>query len=227
MSITGIEKLEFGVENIAQCAKFMVDFGLQALPGNSNNTPSFRTLSGAQISLYPLQTTQLPPAFESGSTLRRVTWGVDSPSALAALRPLLVRQPAFKEIDGGYECLDPNGMALQVKLSQQNEVELPVSGINQWGDIRRIDQPSPVYQQATPINIGHVVFFVEDLASTEDFYREVLGFSVSDRYIDRAVFLRAQTRGGHHNLFLLQLPKPCSLYRPRHSRGDRRWAGDE
>ena len=29
---------------------------------------------------------------------------------------------------------------------------------------------------------------------------------VSDRYINRAVFLRCGVRGGHHNLFLLQLP---------------------
>lgn len=28
MSVTGIEKLEFGVENLTHCAKFMRDFGL-------------------------------------------------------------------------------------------------------------------------------------------------------------------------------------------------------
>ena len=77
-------------------------------------------------------------------------------------------------------------------VSRQQAVEVPVTPINQWGDVRRIDQPSPVYSQAQPINIGHVVFFVEDLAATERFYRELLDFQVSDRYIDRAVFLRTQ-----------------------------------
>ncbi|VFS74483.1 2,3-dihydroxybiphenyl 1,2-dioxygenase [Raoultella planticola] len=83
---------------------------------------------------------------------------------------------------------------------------LNVEPINQWGDMRRIDTPSPVYDGAQPINVGHVVFFVEELAAVEAFYREVLGFQVSDRYINRAVFLRCGVRGGHHNLFLLQLP---------------------
>lgn len=97
-------------------------------------------------------------------------------------------------------------MTLRVQVSQQTAVELNVEPINQWGDVRRIDTPSPVYDRAQPINVGHVVFFVEELAAVESFYREVLGFQVSDRYINRAVFLRCGVRGGHHNLFLLQLP---------------------
>ena len=35
-----------------------------------------------------------------------------------------------------------------------------------------------------------------------------LGFQVSDRYPGRGVFLRCQARSGHHNFFILQLPKP-------------------
>ncbi len=87
-------------------------------------------------------------------------------------------------------------MTLRVQVSQQTAVELNVEPINQWGDVRRIDTPSPVYDRAQPINIGHVVFFVEELAAVESFYREVLGFQVSDRYINRAVFLRCGVRGG-------------------------------
>ena len=86
-------------------------------------------------------------------------------------------------------------MTLRVQVSQQSDVELNVEPINQWGDARRIDSPSPVYDRAQPINVGHVVFFVEELAAVETFYREVLGFRVSDRYINRAVFLRCGVRG--------------------------------
>ncbi|WP_373997079.1 VOC family protein, partial [Klebsiella pneumoniae] len=141
-----------------------------------------------------------------GNTLRRMTWGVADRAALDALRPKMERQPAFREIDGALECRDPNGMTLRVQVSQQTAVELNVEPINQWGDVRRIDTPSPVYDRAQPINVGHVVCFVEELAAVESFYREGLGFQVSDRYINRAVFLRCGVRGGHHNLFLLQLP---------------------
>ncbi|GAB3417473.1 VOC family protein [Erwinia aphidicola] len=203
MRVTGIEKLEFGVEDPPLCNKFIRDFGLSPVNGSDR---LFQTLSGAQVEFSPLDNPDLPVPFEAGSTLRRVTWGVRDAAALAAIAQKMRDQPSYQERGGALYCTDPNGMALRIVVRQQRKVELDVPGINQWDDIRRIDQPSPVYSQATPINIGHVVFFVSDLAQTEKFYREVLGFEVSDRYIDRAVFLRAQQRGGHHTLFLLQLP---------------------
>ncbi|CQI88843.1 VOC family protein [Yersinia rohdei] len=207
MSITGIEKLEFGVEDLPTCEKFMQDFGLQpTLQHWGEPSREFTTLSGAGVVLYPQNSEVLPAAFEAGSTLRRMTWGVENWAALAALQPQLTKMPAFRQVGEELECQDPNGMTLRFGVSAQQAVDLPVSPINQWGDVRRIDQPSPVYAKAEPINIGHVVFFVDDLAATERFYCDILGFQVSDRYIDRAVFLRTQARGGHHNLFLLKLP---------------------
>lgn len=185
----------------------MQDFGLQPATQHWGEPQrEFTTLSGARVVLHPLQSAALPAAFEGGSTLRRMTWGVASPADLARLQPRLALMPGFRQVGEELECLDPNGMTLRFVVSRQQAVEVPVTPINQWGDVRRIDQPSPVYSQAQPINIGHVVFFVDDLAATERFYRELLDFQVSDRYIDRAVFLRTQARGGHHNLFLLKLP---------------------
>lgn len=203
MGVCGIEKLEFGVEDLTLCSKFMTDFGLSPLP---EKTHHFHTLTGAEIALYPLDCMTLPEAFEPGSTLRRVTWGVSDDAALARIAEKLRGHIPFQQLNDALYCTDPNGMALRIEVSRQHEVTLSVPPINQWGDMRRIDQPSPVYSHATPINIGHVVFFVRDLAATERFYRDVLGFHVSDRYINRAVFLRALPCGGHHTLFLLQLP---------------------
>lgn len=78
-------------------------------------------------------------------------------------------------------------MTLRVQVTQQTDVELNVEPINQWGDARRIDTPSPVYDRAQPINVGHVVFFVEELAAVEKFYREVLGFGLGSLYQPRRV----------------------------------------
>lgn len=207
MSISGIEKLEFGVEDLPTCEKFIKDFGLQSVVQQQGDLyREFTTLTGAKVVLYPQNSGALPPAFEAGSTLRRITWAVESPTALATLQKKLSPMPGFHLVGEEFECQDPNGMTVRFAVSVQQPVSLPVSPINQWGDVRRIDQPSPVYTQAQPVNIGHVVFFVEDLPATERFYCDVLGFQVSDRYIDRAVFLRTQVRGVHHNLFLLKLP---------------------
>jgi catechol-2,3-dioxygenase len=51
-----------------------------------------------------------------------------------------------------------------------------------------------------------VVFFVKDVAAVEKFYCDLFGFVPSDRYPGRGAFLRCAPEGGHHDLFLLQLP---------------------
>ena len=99
MSVIGIEKLEFGVENLPTCEKFMQDFGLQPATQHWGEPQrEFTTLSGAQVVLHPLQSAALPAAFEGGSTLRRMTWGVGSPADLARLQPRLALMPGFRQV---------------------------------------------------------------------------------------------------------------------------------
>lgn len=49
MSVTGIEKLEFGVDDLTHCARFMRDFGLAGDAGGQR----FTTLSGARGGTEP------------------------------------------------------------------------------------------------------------------------------------------------------------------------------
>lgn len=206
--IVGIEELEFGVEDVERGKRFAADFGLTARPreGDGCSGYAFEALNGARLRVSPLDAPALPAAIETGSTLRRMTWGAADAAALATLRERLADQPGFVDHGDTVECRDPNGLTVRVRISTLREVELQVPPINQWGDMRRVNQPSPVYESAQPVGIGHAVFFVDDLEAMECFYRERLGFHVSDRYLGRAVFLRMQGRGGHHNLFLLKVP---------------------
>jgi catechol 2,3-dioxygenase-like lactoylglutathione lyase family enzyme len=50
-----------------------------------------------------------------------------------------------------------------------------------------------------------VVFFTPDVAKSTAFY-EGLGFVVSDSYPGRGSFMRCALEGGHHDVFLLQMP---------------------
>ena len=130
------------------------------------------------------------------------------------------------------ECLDPNGMTLRVQVSQQTDVELNVEPINQWGDARRIDTPSPVYDRAQPINVGHVVFFVEELAAVEKFYREVLGFRFRTATSTAPCSCAAGARRTSQPVPAATAepqarPQPRGLHRARHPRGDRRRYRDE
>lgn len=211
MDIVGIEEFEFGVEDLSRCADFLRDFGLKA-GQQAGHSQCFETLNGSRITLSAVDDPDLPEPFEAGSTLRRMTWGVASDAALERLAESLAEQPGFQRHDESVSCRDPNGMTLRFRVSRVREPALSVTPINQFGDARRIDQPSPVYERAEPVGIGHAVFFVEDLDGVERFYREKLGFHVSDRYVGRGVFLRVAARAGHHNLFLLHVPnKPRGL----------------
>lgn len=60
--------------------------------------------------------------------------------------------------------------------------------------------------------LGHVVLKVRDVATSEAFYRDVLGFQVSDRNEKGMVFLRHGT--DHHSLALAQVPSDRPLAGP-------------
>ena len=56
-----------------------------------------------------------------------------------------------------------------------------------------------------------MVLFTDKLDVAEAFYAR-LGFTTSDRYPGRGIFMRCSVHGGHHDIFLLQLPgKPSGL----------------
>lgn len=108
MSVIGIEKLEFGVEDLPTCEKFMHDFGLQPATQHWGEPQrEFTTLSGARVVLHPLQSAALPAAFEGGSTLRRMTWGVASPADLARLQPRLALMPGFRQVGKSWNAAIP------------------------------------------------------------------------------------------------------------------------
>ncbi|GAB4190993.1 MAG: VOC family protein [Thalassobaculales bacterium] len=188
--LTGIDAITYGVEDMERSAQFFLDWGLTrtvAEPGRI----VFETLDGGEVVLRPADAPDLPPPFESGSTLRRVTWGVRSARALKALAGIAA---------------DPTGLAIDFRPSRRRKVAVKGSPANTIDRARRIDAPSPVYERAQPVKIGHVVLFVADVAAAEAFYVGRLGFVPSDRYPGEGVFLRCNARGGHHDLFLLKHP---------------------
>ncbi len=202
MSIIGIQQLVFGVEDMQKSQRFLKDFGLRSLEADS-----FSTQNGGKVLLKPINDTTLPPAFEEGSTIRSMTWAVKDQAALLALSDKARQAKNFQLTDKGFTCQDPNGLTHYFEISYLKSIDIKPIPMNHWGDYQRVDEPSPVYEKANPINIGHVVFFCEDVSAMETFFVETLGFHVSDRYIqDRGVFLRTQAKGGHHNIFILKLP---------------------
>ncbi|MFZ1388058.1 MAG: VOC family protein [Thiolinea sp.] len=208
MAITGIDRITYGVEDIETAQRFFTDWGLELIQQEPEYL-LFSTQDGSQVEICKLYHPDLAPAFEQGSTLREVIWGTESQADVDALVAKLKAQPEIQQVaarDGIERFLDPNGMCLGFRVSQRHASEAKGSPMNTYDKPNaRTDERSHVYARAEPVKIGHVVFFAPELAKTDQFYREVLGFKVSDRYPDRGVFLRCNAEGGHHDMFILRV----------------------
>lgn len=211
--ITGIEVLKFGVEDRQQANIFLTDFGLKKTVSDIHDTDLYQTQNGSKIYLFNVADERLPPAIEVGSTLREVTWGVEEAQDFEQLSARLNSEPGFVQTDSKIQCRDPNGMSIVFEKSMTMDIPTAqTEGINQYGNIQRINAASPVYEKAEPVAIGHVVFFTPDLETTQKFYIEKVGFHLSDAYRQRGAFLRCRGEGFHHDLFLLSVPnKPAGL----------------
>jgi catechol 2,3-dioxygenase-like lactoylglutathione lyase family enzyme len=208
MSILGIDRITYGVEDAAACRKFFLDWGLK-LVHESGDALDFETLNGCEVHVRGIEDPTLPAAIEDGPTLREVVWGVAARADIDRLRDALGPEAHYAERFGTLHVTDPNGLALAFRVTHKRAVEAKGVPMNAWGQPGRgVNLRSRFYERAEPVEVGHVVFFTDRLADLERFYVEKLGFVVSDRYPGRGVFLRCAPEGGHHDMFLLQPPAP-------------------
>jgi len=205
MSVLGIDEITYGADDLPACRRFFLDWGLQ-LVGEQPDELVFETLNGGRVIVAATGRPGLPPAMEPGPTLREVVWGVESQADLEQYAGRIDGQSGFLQQGGRIGCTDPNGLAVRLQVTCKRPVEILSAEYNTWSRKGRVNQASPSYERATPIEVGHVVLFVADVAACEQFYVENFGFTPSDRYPGRGSFLRCAPEGGHHDLFLLQRP---------------------
>ena len=209
MSVLGIDQITYGTDDLATSRRFFLDWGLN-LAYEGADELVFESLNGCRIVVASMDKAGLPPAIEEGPTLREVVWGVESAADLDRYADAIRGDAGFVdgEVAGGRRigCTDPNGLAVRLQVSRKKTIDIDCARVNTWADKARVNQPSPIYDRATPIEVGHVVFFVADVKACEAFYASRFGFVASDRYPGRGAFLRCADIGGHHDLFLLQLP---------------------
>lgn len=207
MHLQGIDEVTFGATDLARCRQFFQDWGL-TLVSEAPQALVFESLNGCRVVVAHSDQPGLPAGLEPDPTLREVVWGVENAAVLAHFRQRLADQPGFVDTSERIGCTDPNGLALRVQVTRKRAVQLESAKTNTWSERQRINAPSPAYDRATPIEVGHVVLFVHDLEAVTGFYEDKLGFVLSDRYPGRGSFLRCAPEAGHHDLFLLQPPEP-------------------
>lgn len=205
MTICGIDEITFGANDLSTCSRFFADWGLN-LVSESELELVFESLNGCRVLVAHSDKPGLPAGLEPDPTLREVVWSVATAPELEALRLSLRDQPGFIDQGDRIGCTDPNGLAVRIQVTRKRPVELTAAVTNTWNERPRVNQRSPAYDRAQPVEVGHVVLFCTDLEATSAFYQQFLGFVISDRYPGRGHFLRCAALGGHHDLFLLQPP---------------------
>ncbi len=209
MSVLGIDEITYGADDLPACRRFFLDWGLHLVEEQAGRLV-FETLNGCRVIVAATSRPDLPAAIEDGPTLREVVWGVESDADLASYAGRIGGLPGF--VEQGHHgnrrigCTDPNGLAVRLQVTRKRDVQIRGASYNTWNRKDRIDEASPAYERATPIEVGHVVFFVKDVLACERFYIDHFGFAASDRYPNRGTFLRCAPDGGHHDMFLLQRP---------------------
>ncbi len=200
MAVVGIDSVEFVVESLQEADEYLVAWGL--LKTGEGDTARYECADGSSITLVDAARADSRP--RPFPTINELTWGISDDDALRTLtETLAASQDVAVAADGTVRTRDAMDLTVAFRVTRKRRLEAAPALFNTPGAPARIDQSAPFYDRAIPQEIGHIVLGVENLAATEDFYRNKLGFHVSDRYVNRGVFLRAPAIGHHHNLFLL------------------------
>ncbi len=216
-AIEGIDAITYSTDGTQQnwddTRRFFADWGLTPCV-DDDRRQVWETQNGARVIVKKPDDASLAPAFEAGPTLREVVWGLNNYKSLENIKILADKSQidykiSYQKSDiSKINCLkisDPHGLTIKFQVSVKRPLDIQGAPFNPYGNPQRIDAPSPVYERAIPVEIGHVVLFSDCLDAAEAFYAK-LGFVTSDRYPGRGVFMRCAQEGGHHDLFLLQVP---------------------
>jgi catechol 2,3-dioxygenase-like lactoylglutathione lyase family enzyme len=200
MTISRIESVAYGVEDVASGIRYFEDWGLECVERGEHGA-DFATPAGQSILVRSAADGSLPAAVENGSTLREVIWGMDNGGALERIGAELARDREVSSgADGTLHARDESGFA--IGFCGMAPSRKSVSG-KKSAVPARMNHPFDPERRAHPARIGHVVYTVrkKDLEKTSAFYIERLKFRLSDRMPGRGDFMRCPGSNDHHNLF--------------------------
>jgi catechol 2,3-dioxygenase-like lactoylglutathione lyase family enzyme len=203
MNIIGPDALVFGVDDLAACRQYLIDYGL-ADAGHGR----FEALDGTAVVIRAADDATLPPGLGTASMLRETVYGVADTATLDAIERELRRDREVTRRDGVVRCRDDMGFALAFQVTVRRPIRLPAEAVNAPGAAPQ--RPANAIgvtpdMAARPRSLSHVVYFVPDAAKAEAFYTR-LGFVCTDRFTGVGPFLRPAGTPDHHTLFMIQTP---------------------
>jgi hypothetical protein len=208
MNIIGPDALVFGVDDVAACAQYLTDYGLDPV-GVTAAGGRFEAIDGTAVVIAHKDDAGLPPSLGTSTMLRKTVYGVVDEATIEAIAAELMRDREVRKLaDGSIEAVDDMGFVLGFQVTMRKPIVVPAEIVNAPGP----SAPRPLNAIAVdedavlkPLSLSHVVYFVPDAAKAEAFYTR-LGFVCTDRFTGVGPFLRPAATVDHHTLFMIQTP---------------------
>lgn len=212
MAILGIESLVFGVEDLALCTRFWDDFGLNPVSRPDPQAPFpeavWDVASGSRVFVRKHDDPSLPKSLTTGSTMRETVLGVDTPQALDALAARLSDCNLLRDDDGTAHFTAPDGNAFALRVWNKKRVVSAPDPVNAPDHIVRLNQHRKWRLRSRPKTINHAVYFSDDYVGAYEFFRDRLGFVMTDHAKANGIFARADGTHEHHTLFWVTTAHP-------------------
>jgi catechol 2,3-dioxygenase-like lactoylglutathione lyase family enzyme len=209
MAVTGIETLLFGVEDLAKCTRFFDDFGLTQKSASDEHT-HYQLEEGSNVILRPMDDPRVPKSDYLGYGVKKVYWGVDTQENLDELaEKLALKQPIQRDNDGTVHFVTGSGLPSALRVFNRKKVTYAPDPVNAPGNVKRLNTQRKWKTRARPKTITHTVFAVPDPRAEYEWYRDNLGFRMSEEQIGMGFYLRCDGANEHHNLFLINMKFPA------------------
>ncbi len=214
MAILGVAEIIFGVDDLDLCSRFWTDFGLAPVERDADHAV-FEVAAGSRVAVRRRGDQSLPPQYFEWPGIRETIWGVDSQQSLERLvAGLSTDREVRRDGDGAAHFSADDGQPLGLRVWHKRPVVSQPDPVNAPGHIARLNQHRKWRQRARPKTINHVVFFSDDYVSSFEFYRDRLGFRLTDHSKGLGVFARADGTNEHHSVFWVNSALPVTPGKP-------------
>lgn len=207
MEILGLESLVFGAEDMDASRSYLVDYGLDARDAGAAGG-TYEAADGTSVVIRRASDSSLPFANAPSPNIRETIYGVPNQAVLEEIGAELTKDREVKySPDGTLHSRDDAGYAIGFRVTRRRKLELPFIGFNIPGQApgRALNEcAASMSEIIKPRTLSHVVYFVPDVKKAEAFYRDRLGFRVTDRFTGLGPFMRPAGTQDHHTLFMIQ-----------------------
>ncbi|WP_066555967.1 VOC family protein [Croceicoccus bisphenolivorans] len=199
MPICSIERITYGVSDLAASARFYDDFGLKAV-SRSDSKVVYRLDEGSKVILLCDDDPSLPTHHYEGSGVREVTYGVDAVDDLEhyAARVGVDRDVRWGEDGQSIHFIGPENIPLALRVWRRKPVLYAPDPVNAPDNVKRLNQHRRWRVRAKPKTINHVVWRVADMHACMEFWRDRLDFRMTDYQVNAGIFVRPEGANQHH-----------------------------